>query len=92
MEGKAPGGPKAKGVQNVPERIELLQRFEQWADLKKLPLEQIIGEEKWHAYWSALAEIENKMRQAQTLADEIQQVLATQTSVSEVSHPSKDHG
>jgi len=72
MLGKARGSPKTRGIQDLPRRIELLDSFEKWGNLSPLSFEEIIGREKWTQYWAALHEIEQKIRSAQLLADEIQ--------------------
>ena len=75
MEGLAAGAPKSKGVKDVPERIAVLERFEHWGNLNRFPIEEVVGEEKWAEYWSALQEIHDKMQAAQLIAEGIQRVV-----------------
>ncbi len=75
MEGAAPGCPKSKGIPDVAERITVLEKFEQWANLKRFPIEQSVDTEKWAEYWGALQEIHDKMKTAQLIAEEIRKVV-----------------
>jgi len=78
MEGQAPGAPKTKGVVDVDKRIARLTRFEKWGNLKPFRIEDVVGQEKWAQYWNACQEIENQMKAAQLLADEIQKIVEGQ--------------
>jgi hypothetical protein len=75
MEGLAPGAPRSKGVQDIAERIAVLEKFEQWGNLTSFPIEEVIGAEKWKEYWGALQEIHDKMQAAQIIAEQIQKFV-----------------
>lgn len=72
MEGQAPGSPKTRGVKDVEDRIFRLEEFESWGKLEPFPIKEVVGDDRWTRYWAALQEIEDKMKEAQTLADDIQ--------------------
>lgn len=74
--GGAKGNQRAKSARGLEDRIRKLENFEKWANLKTLPLQSLVGEEKWNNYWAALEDIESRIRAAQLLADEIQGILA----------------
>jgi hypothetical protein len=87
MEGQASGSPKTRGVVDVDDRIARLSKFEEWGNLTPFPIQDVVGPEKWEEYWNACQEIENKMKAAQLLADEIQKVVETQFTARKASVP-----
>ena len=82
MEGNAPGSPKRRGVKDVAQRIATLAKFEEWGNLAPFPIQSAVTAEKWAAYWAALQEIQDKMSEAQVLADEIQRAVERKFSES----------
>jgi hypothetical protein len=71
MEGSARGSLKTRGVTDLQERIARLERFEQWGNVKPLPLRELAGAEQWDAHWTNLEVIEQHMKTAQLHAAEL---------------------
>lgn len=71
MEGTARGSPKTRGVPDLQGRMVRLERFEQWGNVKPLPLRELAGPEQWDAHWANLAAIEQHMKDAQVHAVEL---------------------
>jgi hypothetical protein len=71
MEGSARGSPKTRGVTDLQDRIARLERFEQWGNVKPLPLRKLAGAEQWDAHWANLEVIEQQMKTAQLHAAEL---------------------
>ena len=75
MMGTARGSPTSRGVADVGERIEKLQRFEAWGDVQPLEFRELARAEEWDAYWANLEIIESQMREAQRHAARIQPAI-----------------
>ena len=65
MMGAARGSPKKKGVADIEQRIETLQRFESWGNVHPLRLKEMVQTEHWDTHWQNLASIEQEMKNAQ---------------------------
>ena len=65
MSGNAKGSPRARGVFDLDERMDTLETFEAWGDVKPLDLRRLAGESLWDAYWTKLEAIERQMHDAQ---------------------------
>ena len=68
MEGSARGCPKTRGIPDLQERVEKLERFEQWGNVRPLPLRDLAGAKQWDEHWANLAVIEQHMKDAQVHA------------------------
>lgn len=77
MEGNARGSPKTKGINDLPARIERLERFEKWGQVKPLDFRALVGIEAWDAYWRDLDIIIEKMFDAQAQAVRVRTLLNT---------------
>ena len=71
MAGDAKGSPKTKAVPDLDARIARLEIFEAWGALEPLPLGDLVGTESWDQHWRNLAEIEERMYQAQRHAETV---------------------
>ena len=69
--GSAKGSPASRGVPDLTARIEKLDAFEAMFGVEPIDLEAIMGTDLWNQYWSMRQEIEERMFEAQNLADEI---------------------
>jgi hypothetical protein len=70
--------PKSRGVPDINQRIEKLQKYEAWLEPTKVDFESVVGKEKWEQHWANWESVQNTMRQAQTLATEINRTIAKQ--------------
>ena len=68
--------PKSRGIQNLEERTERLLAYENWEKPTKVDFEKIVGKKKWEQHWSNWEKIQESMRDAQLLANEINQEVA----------------
>ncbi len=75
MEGSARGSPKTKGVTDLQDRIARLAMYEQWGNVKPLPLRELAGAEQWDAHWANLEVIEQHMKTAQLHAAELRKAI-----------------
>ena len=82
MQGAAPGSPRTKGVSDIATRIEKLERFELWGNVKALPLRELAGVADWDAHWANLEAIELRMQAAQSLAAKIKAAIINRMNVS----------
>ena len=65
------GSPKTKSISDLEARIARLERFEAWGALEPLPLGELAGAKPWDRHWKNLAEIEERMHQAQRHAETV---------------------
>ena len=65
----AAGSPKTRGIADLEERIARLNRYKAWGALVPVPMEDLAGSDLWDQHWKNLADIETRMRQAQTHAE-----------------------
>jgi hypothetical protein len=71
MFGKAKGSPTSRGVTGLEQRAALLDKLMTELELKPVDVESLISPELWDEYWRLQSGIENKIREAQQLADKI---------------------
>lgn len=71
MTGSAKGSPASRGVDDLDRRVANLEAFEQAFGVAAEDLEAIVGVELWDDYWRMRQEIEERMFEAQSLADRI---------------------
>lgn len=77
MLGHAKGSPRSRGISGVGERVARLGEFERWSEHEPLDFRQLIGAERWDAYWQRLESIERQMFEAQAEAVQIRDAIAT---------------
>ena len=77
MLGSAKGSPKARGITGIEERVARLDQFERWSEHAPLDFRQLVGAERWDAYWQRLESIELQMFEAQAEAVQIRDAIAT---------------
>jgi hypothetical protein len=75
MQGNARGSPTTKGVNNIAERINQLERFENWAKLRKEDLQSPAQKEEWEKHWENLEVILKKMAEAQIHAEKLREAM-----------------
>lgn len=68
--------PKTKGISDIDERIQRLERFEKWGKPTKLDFENIAGPEMWEKHWRNWDQVQQIMRQSQELAGQINDRVA----------------
>ena len=84
MQGLAPGSPKTRGIENLDQRIRLIEKFEAWGNVEPLPIRECVGEEEWRSYWERCDTINAQLREAQVQADRIKNKL---TAALEIRQP-----
>jgi 5-methylcytosine-specific restriction endonuclease McrA len=68
--------PKTKGTPDLHERIERLQLYESWGTPTKIDFESIVGKEVWDSHWKNWEQVQDIMRESQTLAEKINREVA----------------
>jgi len=71
----AKGSPKSRAIRDLDVRVARLQRFEAWGAVEPLPLRELVGSQVWDLHWKNLADIEERMYQAQRHADQLKQKI-----------------
>ena len=71
MLGKARHSPSTRGIPDIKERVERLQRFESWSRCVPINVKGLVAPELWAKYYRIQDEILDKMRDAQKLALQI---------------------
>lgn len=68
--------PKSRGVPNLEQRAARLEAYENWEAPTVVDFEAIVGEEKWNQHWANWENVQESMRKAQALANEINREVA----------------
>jgi len=68
--------PKSKGVANLSERIERLEKYENWGTPTKVNFESIVGSAVWKKHWQNWEQVQEMMRKSQALAEQINRKVA----------------
>lgn len=76
MLGDAPLSPKSKKISDLDKRIQRIEKLERWANNKRIEVERIVGSNKMAEYINHLNTINEEMRIAQDLAEELKQDIA----------------
>ena len=69
--------PKTKGVKDIQKRMERLDLYEKSEVPTKVDFEAIVGKKKWEQHWQNWELVQETMREAQTLATDINRKIAT---------------
>jgi hypothetical protein len=64
----APRSPKSRKIADLDKRILRLERYEKWANCRRMPLDKIVGEDAYREYFAKLDYIINQMKEAQEMA------------------------
>ncbi len=68
--------PKSRGIDDINERAERLEAYENGESPTVVDFEAIVGVEIWAQHWENWEQVQESMRNAQTLANEIKQKVA----------------
>ena len=71
----APLSPKTKGVADLDARLDALRNYENWGVPTKVDFEKIVGSAKWAQHWGNWERVIATMKNAQLLADEINETI-----------------
>ncbi len=69
--------PKTKGSPNLQDRIQRLEKYENWGIATKMDFGKIVGEVVWEKHWRNWEKVQDIMREAQQLAEEINSKVAS---------------
>jgi hypothetical protein len=75
MLGHAKGSPTSRNIPDVAQKVERLERYVAWGDLKPLSLKKLAGDDLWEQYWQHLQVIEDALATAQKRALEVQAAI-----------------
>ena len=87
MVGGARLSPKTRRVADIERRMKLLEEYEKQNKPRQFDFRSIVGSEKWDFYWEDWHKVQNAMKDAQRLAEEIRLAVhkaakdKTQTSI-----------
>lgn len=76
IESGAKLSPKSRGIEDLPIRIRRLKEYEKWGIPTVVDFESIVGKEKWQQHWANWETVQSTMRDAQTLANEINRTIS----------------
>lgn len=68
--------PKSRGVPNIEEKADKLEAYENWERPTKVDFESVVGSEVWSQHWQNWELVQETMREAQLLANEIKTKVA----------------
>lgn len=68
--------PTGRGLDDVSERMERLERYESWRTAVCIDFADFVGHDRWADYWSRLGYVIDEMQNCQLVANEIRQAVA----------------
>lgn len=68
--------PKLRGVKDIERRMGSLREYEKWGTPTIVDFEGLVCKEKMSKHWANCEQVQSTMRQAQVLANEINQSIA----------------
>ena len=71
----APRSPTGRKIGDVAERILRLDTFERWRPPTQIDFESIVGKESWDHYWSLCDAVNQELREAQAVADQVRATI-----------------
>lgn len=71
MKSDASLSPATRGIADLHERIERLERYEAWKPRRPLDLQEHVAEDQWQSYWTKREDALKVLRESQDLAEEI---------------------
>lgn len=74
MLGSAKRSPRSRGIQDLDQRIERLERFEAWSKPTRIQYEDIFGPARWEEYMSLLDSAVAHLLKAQKVALELRTI------------------
>lgn len=75
MTGDAKNSPKTKGIADLKERVNRLEKYEQHKRAKEIDIEKIVGPELWEEYWNCHEMLHESMKKAQLLQDKVKEKI-----------------
>jgi len=75
IRGGAQLSPKKRGVLDLDEKVNRLEAYEKWGNVKPLDFEKLAGTSLWHRHWKNCQNLHNQMKEAQKLADQIKNAI-----------------
>lgn len=76
MRSSARLSPATRKVHDLENRIERIRCYERWTKPTKIDFEEIVGADVWSQHWENWSKIQQLMKEAQTLAGQINQSVA----------------
>jgi hypothetical protein len=76
MESTAKLSPKTRGVANLKERIDRLEAYENWRDVKPINFEELVSADIWEEYWRHLQIIEDALNVATQEAGKVKKKIS----------------
>ncbi len=71
--------PKTKGIPDLDRRIDLLTKYEDRNRATRYDFEEIVDSSKWQEYWEEWENLLRQMKEAQVIADKIQESIRRAT-------------
>ena len=76
MEGTARLSPKTRGISDLAERVERLNRHEVWREPRKIGFASVVGPEMWKRHRQNWTNVLQLLKESQQLASEIRIIVA----------------
>jgi hypothetical protein len=80
MKSSARLSPKTRGVKDIDLRIERLTEYEKWPKPRKIDFAAAVGEEMWKRHRKNWQSVLDLLKESQTVATEIRQIVARKAS------------
>jgi len=75
MLGPARLSPQTRGVPDIAERVDRLEKYELWREPKRIAFAEIVAPELWKRHKENWQDVLNLLKQSQKLASEIRKIV-----------------
>jgi hypothetical protein len=77
MNGPARQSPASREIADLSQRVERLDRYDRWSDVRPGDVEALVSDALWQEYQRAQKKVEDAMRDAQAVAERVREELAS---------------
>lgn len=69
--------PKSRRIADLNQKVQLLERYEQWGSVKPVDFEKLIDKDLWEKHWNNCQSLHDAMKKSQELAELIKKGLSS---------------
>ena len=75
MMSKAKLSPRTRGVSDLDARVQRLQEYEKWREVRPINFEAIVGGDLWSEYWQTCENVISALKKSQEFADRLRTMI-----------------
>ncbi len=67
--------PKSRGISDLSQKVQLLEKYEQWGNIDPVDFEKLVDKNIWEKHWANCQTLHGIMKQSQELAESIKKTI-----------------